>query len=373
MERELQIHIDDKSHKTKEERIRKKTQPLTLLPYTTRMANATATYDYDLLVLGGGSGGCSTAKRAAQHGARTAIVEGARWGGTCVNVGCVPKKIMFQAAGIYETVMHDTDHYELSIDKESVKFDWTSMKEKRDKYILRLNNIYRSGLVGAGVALLEGWASFVDAHTIIVKMNDGSTKTVTADKIIIATGGSPMVPPGEGIVEHCITSDGFFELTEQPEKVVVVGAGYVAVELAGVLNALGSDTHLVVRKQKALRDFDPAVSDFLDSEMVRQGMTIHRNTAGVAKVELVNGKKKVTTVSGEVLENVDVVLVAPGRVPGVSGLNLASTGVELRPNNTIVVNDYQQTTVDNIAALGDVAGQVELTPMAIAGTYAGFW
>jgi glutathione reductase (NADPH) len=162
-------------------------------------------------------------------------------------------------------------------------------------------------------------------------------------------------------------------LTEQPEKVVVVGAGYVAVELAGVLNALGSDTHLVVRKQKALRDFDPAVSDFLDSEMVRQGMTIHRNTAGVAKVELVNGKKKVTTVSGEVLENVDVVLVAPGRVPGVSGLNLASTGVELRPNNTIVVNDYQQTTVDNIAALGDVAGQVELTPMAIAGTYAGFW
>jgi glutathione reductase (NADPH) len=149
----------------------------------------------------------------------------------------------------------------------------------------------------------------------------------------------------------------------------VVGAGYIAVELAGVLNGLGSETHLVVRKHQALREFDPDVSDFLDSEMVRQGVHFHRNTGGVSKVELSeDGKKTVTCVSGDVIEGVDVVLVAPGRVANVDSLNLAAAGIKQRPNLTIVVDDFQQTSSDNIVALGDVCGQVELTPMAIAGT-----
>jgi glutathione reductase (NADPH) len=276
---------------------------------------------------------------------------------------------MFQASCLREQIHHDSVHYEFDASTPKPAFDWTSMKEKRDKYIARLNNIYLSGLKKAGCVVMEGWASFVDAHTVTVKFNDGTVKTVTADKILIAVGGRPIVPPGEGVAEHCITSDGFFELTTQPEKAVVVGAGYIAVELAGVLNGLGSETHLVVRKHQALREFDPDVSDFLDSEMVRQGLHIHRNTGGVSKVELSKDcKKTVTCVSGDVIEGVDVVLVAPGRVANVDSLNLAAAGIKQRPNLTIVVDDFQQTSSDNIVALGDVCGQVELTPMAIAGT-----
>jgi glutathione reductase (NADPH) len=289
---------------------------------------------------------------------------------------------MFSASQLREQIHHDAVHYEFGTTAGEVVtkplFNWLAMKEKRDAYIVRLNNIYLSGLHKAGCTVLEGWASFVDPHTVVVKLNDGTVKTVTAETILIAVGGRPIVPPGEGLKEHCITSDGFFSLTEQPKKVVVVGAGYIAVELAGVLNGLGSETHLVVRKGQALRDFDPDVSDFLDGEMVRQGIAMHRNTSGVASVTLEkDGLKTVTCVSGEVISGVDCVLVAPGRepnvesvMPNVDGLNLpAATGVQQRPNQTIIVDDFQNTACANIVALGDVCGQVELTPMAIAGTY----
>jgi glutathione reductase (NADPH) len=292
--------------------------------------------------------------------------------------------MMFSASMLREQIHHDAVHYEFGTGNDAEiqkkpEFNWPAMKEKRDKYILRLNNIYLSGLTNAGITVMEGWASFVDPHTVTVKLNDGTQQTITADKILIAVGGRPVVPPGEGIAEHCITSDGFFELTVQPKKVVVVGAGYIAVELAGVLNGLGSDTHLVVRKGQALRDFDPDVSDFLDTEMVRQGITMHRNTSGVEKVTLdaATGQKIVTCISGDVITGVDVVLVAPGRepnvdsiTPNVDGLNLkAAVGLQQNSNKTIVADEMQQTGCDNIVALGDVCGQVELTPMAIAGTY----
>lgn len=323
-------------------------------------------YDYDYLVIGGGSGGVSSAKRAAiNHGKKVCVIEGARWGGTCVNVGCVPKKLMFLAASMRETLLHECPQY--GFGSPDATFDWKLVKQKRDAYIVRLNNIYENGLKNNGVDVIEGWGSFVDAHTVEVKLADGTTKTVTADNIAIATGGKPMVPPGEGVAENIITSDGFFELDELPKKVVVVGAGYIAVELAGVLNALGSETHLVVRKQKALREFDPDVSDMLDAEYIKAGVTIHRNTNGVAKIEVVDGKKKVTMQNDTVIEGADVVLMAPGRVPLVEGLGLDKVGIKLKEGKPyILVDEFQNTNVDNIFALGDVAGKVELTPMAIA-------
>lgn len=335
-----------------------------LVSASAHKSNIMSTYDYDLIVIGGGSGGVSSAKRAAGYGAKVCVIEGARWGGTCVNVGCVPKKIMWQAATMSETLKHDAKMYEMS--GNTGQIDWKAMKDKRDRYIVRLNNIYLSGLQKAGVDVLEGWASFVDAHTLTVNLNNGSSQTLTADKILLVTGGKPMLPGGDGVSEHCITSDGFFELEEQPEKVVVVGAGYIAVELAGVLNALGSSTTLVVRKHKALREFDEDISDFLDKEMVKAGIEICRNTDGVAKIELVGGKKKVTCHSGLVIDGVDVVLMAPGRVPNVDGLNLDKAGVQQNGKGCIVVDEYQTSSVDNIFALGDVCGAVELTPMAIA-------
>jgi glutathione reductase (NADPH) len=323
-------------------------------------------YDYDYLLIGGGSGGVSSAKRAAiNYGKRVCVVEGARWGGTCVNVGCVPKKIMYMAASMRETLVHECPQY--GFGTPDATFDWAFLKKKRDAYIVKLNEIYAGGLSNNNVDIFEGWGSFVDAHTIEIKLTDGSTKTVTSDKIVVATGGKPLIPPGEGIAEHSITSDGFFELEALPEKAVVVGAGYIAVELAGVLNALGSKTHLVVRKGKALREFDPDISDMLDSEYLKAGITIHRNTNGLAKIEVVDGKKKVTMQNGDVIEGADIVLVAPGRIPNVDGLNLEKAGVKLKEGKQYIeVDEFQNTNVENIYALGDVCGKVELTPMAIA-------
>jgi len=329
-----------------------------------------AAYDFDFLVIGGGSGGIATAKRAAiHHGAKVALVERARWGGTCVNVGCVPKKLMWVAATMAETMKHDVTQY--CFEQPTVHFDMKAFKEKRDAYIVKLNNIYEGGLENAGVAKLIGDATFVDPHTVqITSAKDGSTSQVTAGKILIATGGRPDLPESTSGMEHAITSDGFFDLDTLPRKAVVVGAGYIAVELAGVLNGLGVDTHLVVRKAKALRSFDDDISDQLDFEMQRQGITIHRNTGGVAKIELdANGTKTVHLVTEGMtpLTAADVVLMAPGRVPNVETLNLDKAGVQLVPGKTFIqVDDFQNTSVPHIFALGDVCGKVELTPMAIA-------
>ncbi|KAL7566274.1 hypothetical protein ACA910_013605 [Epithemia clementina (nom. ined.)] len=340
------------------------------------------TYDYDYLVIGGGSGGVSSAKRAAQlYGKRVAVIESSRWGGTCVNVGCVPKKIMYQAAHIREMLLTDAKMYTFNMGDDDYKMDWPRFKDKRDKYVARLSGIYRSGLQNAGITIYEGFGNFLDDHTVHIKKADGTTENVTAEYILIATGGKPFIDTSVEGVEHSITSDGFFELAEQPKKAVVVGAGYIAVELAGVLSSLGTETHLVVRKGKALRNFDPEISDFLDKQMQHDGITIHRNTNGLAKIELTDGNKKtVTTVSGKVIEDVDVVLMAPGRVPNVEelelensmkpnveGLGLEHAGVKQHEKDqTIIADDLQQTTVPHIMAIGDVCGKVELTPMAIA-------
>ena len=323
-------------------------------------------YDYDYLVIGGGSGGLASAKRAATHGARVGVIEKARLGGTCVNVGCVPKKVMWSAATIAETIRHDAAHYGFSGGVAAAAVDWATLKGRRDAYIKRLNGIYSRGLGGAGVAEVTGDATFVDANTLTVTAADGTSKNLTAAKILVATGGYPTIPEGEGVAENVISSDGFFELEELPKVAVVVGAGYIAVELAGVLNSLGTEVHLVLRKAKALRDFDPTISDALDTEMVKSGIHIHRNTGGIESISLANGKKDVTTVTGDTIYGADTVLVATGRSPNVDGLNLDGAGVELTKRNHIKVDAYSNTTAGSVFALGDVCGAVELTPMAIA-------
>jgi len=326
-------------------------------------------FDYDYLVIGAGSGGIASARRAATYGAKVAVVEKGRLGGTCVNVGCVPKKVMWNAASIAET-LHDMKHYGFSgYDSDAISFDWGFIKENRDKYIVRLNGIYERNMANSGVDNIRGTAALIDGGKgVVVTPDDGSDPvTYKAKNILIATGGYPTFPDGEGIREHSISSDGFFELEELPKKAIVVGAGYIAVELAGVLQALGTDTSLVVRKEKAIREFDEILADTLDDEMQRQGINIVRNTNGVEKIELDgDGLKKVTLNNGEVIEGVDSVLMATGRSPLVEPLNLPGAGVKQNKRGQIVTDEYSATSADGVFALGDVCGNVELTPMAIA-------
>jgi len=334
-------------------------------------------FDFDYFVIGAGSGGIASARRAATYGARVAVAESGKLGGTCVNVGCVPKKVMWNAASIAET-LHDMHHYGFATpnsdnNSNSIAFDWSFLKNNRDKYIQRLNGIYERNLLNSGVTKLVGTASLSGKGTNVVELKEndstGTIKTFTAKHILIATGGYPVFPSGDGIQEHAISSDGFFELDELPQKAVVVGAGYIAVELAGVLQALGTDTKLVVRKECALRNFDELLKTTLDEEMQRQGIEIFRNTNGVEKITLSegkDGKKDVYLKNGEIIRGVDTVLVAPGRAPLVESLNLEAQGVEQTSKGHIVTNEYSETNVDGIYALGDVCGKIELTPMAIA-------
>ena len=323
-------------------------------------------FDFDFLVIGAGSGGIASARRAASYGARVAIVEGGRLGGTCVNVGCVPKKVMWNAASIAETV-HGMEHFGFD-GLDDISFDWKILKRSRDQYIERLNGIYQRNIQNSGITQVSGFASLTGKNSVEVQLTNGDgPKTYTAKHILIAVGGTPILPAAEGVEEHTISSDGFFDLEEQPRKAVIVGAGYIAVELAGVLQALGTDTKLVVRKKQAMRNLDEMLSKTLDEELQRQGIEIFRNTDGLQKIEVgSDGLKKVYLQNGEVIEGVDTVLVAPGRRPNIDGLGVEEVGVETRDGGYIVADEYSQTTADGIYALGDVVGKVELTPMAIA-------
>jgi glutathione reductase (NADPH) len=333
---------------------------------STSASSGSEEFDFDFLVIGAGSGGIASARRAASYGVKVAVVEGGRLGGTCVNVGCVPKKIMWNAASIAETV-HDMKHYGFS-GLDEISFDWKILKAARDKYIKRLNTIYDRNLDSAGVSKMVGWASLAGPNTVKVQLVEGDEPvTYRAKHILIATGGIPVFPSGEGIQEHSISSDGFFDLEDLPRKAVVLGAGYIAVELAGVLQALGTDTKLVVRKEMALRTFDEIVRNTLDEEMQRQGIEIYRNTDGIEKIVAgANGLKTVYLKNGETIEDVDTVLVAPGRRPNVDKLNLEELNVKQDKSGYILVNEYSETNVPGVCALGDVVGNVELTPMAIA-------
>ena len=271
------------------------------------------------------------------------------------------------AASIAET-LHDMKHYGFTgYESDAIAFNWNFIKVNRDKYIERLNGIYDRNMQNSGVTKLLGTASFLTAGEVEVLDMDGEVTTYKARHVLIATGGYPTPPAGDGVAEHSINSDGFFELEEMPTKVVVVGAGYIAVELAGVLHALGTETCLVVRKEKAMRNFDDILSDTLDEEMQRQGIKIHRNTNGVGSISIGNdGLKIVTLNNGEIISGVDTVLMAAGRSPLVEPLKLDRAGVEQKKGGYISTNEYSETNVEGIYALGDVCGDVELTPMAIA-------
>jgi len=351
-------------------------------------------YDFDLLVIGAGSGGIASARRAASYGAKVAVVEMGLLGGTCVNVGCVPKKVMWNAASISET-LHDMHHYGFSgYESGAVRFDWGFIQRSRDAYIERLNDIYDRNMINSGVTRLTGKASLAQSDNDGV--DDGGVKvivtpignsgggqqsdqlmqqqqqhqTIKAKHILLATGGYPEMPQGTdgSIPRHAISSDGFFELETLPRRAVVVGAGYIAVELAGVLQALGTETSLVVRKERALRNFDDMISETLDTEMERHGITIFRNTNGVSKISLDDqtALKTVVLNNGEVIKDVDVVIMAAGRRPAVESLNLKNVGVKQKDGGYISVNEYSETNIDGVYAVGDVCGNVELTPMAIA-------
>lgn len=274
---------------------------------------------------------------------------------------------MWNAATIAETI-HDMSYYGFA-GAENVSLDWSYLKTIRDRYVERLNGIYDRNLNNSGVTFLRGRASFDSSRTVRVSSKEGG-ESYSARHILIATGSCPDVPDGEGISENSITSNGFFELEALPSKCVVVGAGYIAVELAGILNTLGSETNLILRKKQALRDWDEMLRDGLDKEMSRQGIQIHRDTGGVERIDVSsstgNQQKTVYLRNGESISDVDVVIVATGRRPNVDGLDLESIGVLQNPGGYIDSNEYSETNLDGIYALGDVVGKVELTPMAIA-------
>lgn len=332
--------------------------------------------DFDLLVIGAGSGGIASARRAASYGAKVAVVEMGRIGGTCVNVGCVPKKVMYNCASISH-ILHEMHHYGFSgYESGAIQFDWGYIQRSRDAYVARLNQIYDTNLSNSGVTKLIGRASLAkgtdgNVEVIVSPLENNSTSSLQeryrAKHILIATGGYPTIPSGDAsIMKHTISSDDFFELQSLPGKVVVVGAGYIAVELVAILKALGSDTSLVLRKEKALRNFDEVLSETLDEEMQRQGIKIYRNTMGVSHIVESNGMKNVILNNGEVIKNVDVVIMAAGRSPLVNSLGLQDVGVIQKEDGYITVNEYSETSVDGVYAVGDVCGNVELTPMAIA-------
>ncbi|MAZ76862.1 MAG: glutathione-disulfide reductase [Micavibrio sp.] len=314
-----------------------------------------ANYDYDYFVIGAGSGGVRSSRIAAGHGAKVGIAESTALGGTCVNIGCVPKKL-FAYASDFGPSFDDAKGYGWSMD--NVSFDWNTLIENKNKEISRLNGIYEGILERAGVELIRGYARFIDDHTLDI---DG--KTVTAEKILIATGGKPRRPNYEG-AEHAIVSDDAFYLKELPKHVVIEGAGYIAVEFAHIFHGMGAKVTVIYRGDSILRGFDAQISDFLANEMKKQGINIELGT-NIIKITDKNDKKYVKTDKNNNIE-CDLVLSAIGRVPYTQDLRLENANIAYKDNGQIIVNEDYQTNVPNIYAAGDVTDRVNLTPVALA-------
>ena len=312
--------------------------------------------EYDLLVIGGGSGGLAHAQRAAEYGARAAVIEYGPLGGTCVNVGCVPKKVMWYAAETRHHLDHAAD-YGFGIDVHD--HDWASLKARRDAYVTRLNGIYENNLDKRGVEYIAGAAKFVDPHTLAV-----GDEHYRAERIVIATGGRPIVPDVPG-TEYGIVSDDFFTLAERPQRVLIAGSGYVAVELGGVFNALGSDVTMVVRKDGVVRSFDAMLGEEVMQAMRDSGVRIDTRVIP-ASVEKNGDGLYMNSEDGRRFGPADCILWAVGREPNSDTLALDVAGVETDDEGFIPVDKYQTTNVEHIFAIGDVTGAQALTPVAIA-------
>ncbi|KAI3393481.1 hypothetical protein diail_4202 [Diaporthe ilicicola] len=322
----------------------------------------------DYLVIGGGSGGLASARMASsKFGTKAMIIEDKRLGGTCVNVGCVPKKVTFHAAMLSEAI-HDAKSYGFSVE-QTKPFDWPTFKEKRDAFIKRLNGIYERNLKNDKVEYVHGWARLLSKNEVEVTLDDGTKETVRAKKILVAVGGMPTIPPSIPGSELGVNSDGFFDIDKLPSKVALVGAGYIAVEFAGMFNALGVETHLFIRHDHFLRNFDPIVQEGVTAEYERLGVHLHKGSSQSKVEKDSSGKLSLhyKDKSGEgVLKDIDHLIWAVGRTPLTDGIGLDKAGVKLSEKGHIVVDEYQNTSADNIYALGDVTGQAELTPVAIA-------
>jgi glutathione reductase (NADPH) len=311
---------------------------------------------YDLIAIGGGSGGLAVAEKAAQYGKRAAVIESSNLGGTCVNNGCVPKKVMWYAANLAHAA---DDANDFGIPTRRGATDWQKLVGGRQDYIARINGYWDSYIVDSGITRISGSARFVDAHTVEV-----GGQAYSAEHIVVATGGRPIVPPVPG-AELGITSDGFFELAEQPRQVAIIGAGYIGVELAGMLRALGTEVTLVALEARVLETFDSMISDVLMQEMQEQGIALHMNStvAGLARTE---AGIALDASDGKRLDGFDTVIWAVGRAPNTSGLALHRAGVETRANGIVPTDEYQNTNVPGIYAIGDITGRAALTPVAIA-------
>jgi glutathione reductase (NADPH) len=311
---------------------------------------------YDLIAIGAGSGGLSVAERAARYQKRCAVVEVGELGGTCVNVGCVPKKVMWYGAEIAHCLEAAGD-YGFSIEHKD--FDWGALVKEREDYISGINNWYHSYLADSDIDEIRGHARFVDAHTLEV-----GGETYSADHIVIATGGRPLTPDVPG-ADLGIDSDGFFALQQRPGRVAVVGAGYIAVEVAGVLNALGSDVSLYLRKQQFLRSFDAMLREGLMEQMIEDGISIFPNTL-VGSVEKDAGTLTLVCDKGSRTPGIEQVIWAIGRSPNSDGLKLEAAGLTTDKHGFVETDALQNTSVEGIYAVGDITGREQLTPVAIA-------
>ena len=311
---------------------------------------------FDLISVGGGSGGLACAQRAAEYGAKAAVIEPGRLGGTCVNVGCVPKKVMWNAAGVALSLADANDYgFHVTVGDS----DWQALKRKRDAYVLRLNGIYERNLAAKGVTYVRGAGRFLDKNTVEV-----NGERLTARHIVIATGGTPTLPQLPG-VEYGITSDGFFELEQRPKRVAIAGSGYVACELAGAFHELGAEVELFIRKDRLLTSFDVMLGKSLMREMREQGITVHHHVVPAA-VRDDAGLRILTAADGREFAGFDCLLWAVGRSANVAGLDLNKAGITVDDCNYVVTDGLQNTPVAGVYAIGDVTGRAALTPVAIA-------
>lgn len=317
---------------------------------------------YDYVAIGGGSGGIASANRAASYGKKVAIIEAKHIGGTCVNVGCVPKKVLWYGANLAESLHKYADDYGFDIHLNH--FDFARLVQNRNAYIERIHQAYQAGFDKNGVDIIRGFAQFIDKNTLQITQHDGTTDTISAEHIVIATGGRPIHPDIVG-AEFGETSDDFFMWQNLPKSVAIVGSGYIGAELAGVLNSLGVKTHLIVRRDKILKSFDDDIVQQLSEIMAKDGIIFHYQKS--PKQIIKNNDDSLTLDLGDSSLTVEKLIWATGRTANSDKLNLDKIGIKTNTKGEIIVDKFQNTSVKNIYAIGDViSGGIALTPVAVA-------